>query len=61
MKQKIKAERFAHFLDVEIWITPKESFIPLFNTHNVWSYPHSNINDDCNDRRLLTNKDPKVV
>jgi hypothetical protein len=25
MNQKTEAERFAHFLDVEIWITPKES------------------------------------
>jgi len=61
MNQKIEAERFVHFLDVEIWITPKESFIPLLDTHSVRSYPHSNIDDDCNDRRLLTKKDPEVV
>src|SRR5690606_17312060 len=57
MSKKIKAERFARSSDIEIWITPKKTFIPLFNTHSVRSYPHSNINDDCNDRILLTKKD----
>jgi len=58
---KRKMERFAHSLDVEMWITPKESFIPLLKTYSVWSYPHPNINDDYNSRKMLTKNTPKVV
>ena len=49
MDAKTKAERFARFLNVEIWITPKAKFIPLFKGNSVWSYPHPNIDDDYND------------
>jgi len=53
-----ETERFARSLDIEIWITPKESFIPLLTIQSVRSYPHSNIDHDYNDKRILTKKDP---
>ena len=61
MNQGTEAERLARSLDVEIWITPKESFIHLLPAQSVRSYPHSNIDDDCDDQRLLTKEDRKVV
>jgi hypothetical protein len=58
--KKTKAERPARFLDVEIWITPKEKFFTFAHGYSVWRYPHFNINN-YNDQKFLTKKDPKVV
>jgi len=39
----------------------KGKFYTLLDIYIVRSYPHSNIDDDCDDQKLLTKKDPKVV